>query len=254
MKTAIAILCGLVTIGTTAGVAQMAPASPRGLSAPISEFVTTRKTFEETLRELAKRSRQNVVIGFEPAIVVPGIETPLLDITVREGTVEQALAIMCSSDRRYSYTEVQPGVVAVRAAQEPAQLSTLMSLQVPATDIEVREWPFNLFGRVAELIPELGAYLRTKTLEWSKQTGHPLPGSPGIGMNTGESPPLIKIHLQNTTVRGVLNAFAAYTLAHGSQDPSVQPYLPPLGWRVDFTPDPQAPTGLGGYVKWSSFP
>jgi hypothetical protein len=250
----ITILCVVFTIGATAGVAQVAPAIPRGLSAPVPLLAMTKKPFEDILRELASRSRSNLVIGFEPAIAIPGSEDPLVDVSIHDGTVEQALAIMCSVDRRYRYAEVEPGVVEVRPVQEPVQIQELLDLQVPNVNIEVRDWPFNLFRRAPELIPELGAYLLAKTLEWSKQTGRPLPGSPGIGMNTGEAPPLIKIQLQNTTVRGVLNAFAAYTLTHGSRDPSTQPYLPPLGWRVGFTPDSQAPTGLGGYVKWSSFP
>jgi len=43
-------------------------------------------------------------------------------------------------------------------------------------------------------------------------------------------------------------------MGHGSKTLIDNPWVPPTGWRIDFKPDPEAFTGLGGYVSWSRFP
>ena len=219
----------------------------------MAKFNVVDKSFGDALRELALQSRANLVVGFEPADSPQG-EAPMIRVAIESGTAGDALALMCAADTRYIYSEVLPGVVEVRPVQPPLAASALMDLPVPGFAIKVHDWPFNLFGRIQELLPALSEYMRVKATEWPTQAGRPYPGSPGITMTTNVPPPLTTIRVESTTVRGVLDALAAYTLAHGSRNPAAKPYLPPVGWRFDFTADSRAPTGLGGYARWSAFP
>lgn len=253
MRTRLVVSCCFAFIVASTGVAQAPAGGPRGLSVRLSKFNVVNKSFDDVLRELAVQSRSNLVIGFEPAISPEG-RVPMIRVAMESGTAGDALALMCAADKRYVYFEVRPGVVEVRAVQQPPAASALMDLPVPSAEISVHDWPFNLFGRIQDLLPTLDEYLRMKAAGWSAQTGRPVPGSPGITMMASVPPPLIAIHLENTTVRGVLEALAEYTLTHGSKNRAYDPYLPPVGWRLDFTTNPQAPTGLGGYAKWSAFP
>ena len=252
MKIAVNVLSALLTIGAVVGAGQEM-AAPRGLKAPLSNFVVVRKTVAEALQELAGQSLPNAVIGFEHVADSPTTESPRVDVAVHGGTVSDALAAICS-DGRYTYSEVEPGVVEVRPVEEPAELKALMNLPISSLDLDLHEWPGNVFARLTQLIPELQAYLSAKVMECSRRTGQPPPGTAGAAMSTNVPPPPIKIELRNTTVRGVLSAVAAYTLEHAPRDRSVWPFYSPSGWRVDFTPDPRAPTGLGGYLRWSPFP
>ena len=252
MKIGISVLCALLMIGSQVGAGQEMPA-PRGLKAPLAHFVVQKKTLAEALQELASQALPNAVIGFEHVVAPPTAESPRIDVTVHGGTVSDALAAICS-DGRYTYSESVPGVVEVRPSDEPAELRALMDLPIPSLDLDRQEWPGNLIGHIAERIPEVQAYLSAKVMEWSRKTGQPLPGAPGITMSGNVPPPPIKIQLRNTTVRRVLSAIAAYTLEHAPRDRSVWPFYSPTGWRVEFTPDPMASTGLGGYLRWSAFP
>jgi len=108
--------------------------------------------------------------------------------------------------------------------------------------------------QIAGFLPELGAYLQARQLEWSRKTGRPLPGSAGSILSGNVPPPELSVTVHDTTVRGVLDAVAAYTMGHGSKTLIDNPWVPPTGWRIDFKPDPEAFTGLGGYVSWSRFP
>jgi hypothetical protein len=249
VKMRLTVLCALLTIGAVTGSTQDIPV-PRGLSAPLANFVVVKKTVADTLQELADRSRPNAVIGFEHVVAS---DSPRIDVTVQSGTVADALAAICA-DGRYTYSEAAPGVVELRPTEEPAELRALMNLPIPSLDLDVREWPGNLFGRVAQSIPELRAYLSAKAMSWAQQTGQPVRATPGLAMSTDVTPPLIKIQLRNTTLRGVLSALAAYTLENAPRDRSVRPFYSASGWRVEFTPDPHSPTGLGGDVRWSPFP
>lgn len=161
---------------------------------------------------------------------------------------------MCSLDRRYTYLESTPGVIEVRPMKQQAEMRELMELPVNRLDLRVRDWFPNLFIRFSQLVPDLGKYLHAKVMEWARRTGRFPPGTPGSILGGGVLPPAISIQLENTTVRGVLNAFTAYTLEHATKDRGDGISLSAVGWRVEFLPDPQASTGLGGHVKWSAFP
>lgn len=206
------------------------------------------------MRELALLGEHRFVIGFEVAKQPADGKVTRLGLTFENATVEQILLAMCSADRRYTYAENQPGVIKVRPVVQQPELRELMDLPVPSVDVHTQAWYPNLFYGFPRFVPPLSALLDRKERDWAKRTGRVAPGSAGFIMRTNLTPPTISIRVENTTVRGVLNAFAAYTLAHAASDRIEGIVLCGTGWRVEFLPDPQAATGLGGYVKWSAFP
>jgi hypothetical protein len=241
----------LTAMGLGIAAAQVQPVS-RALSVPIQKIVLDDKTFDDALRELVHQSGAKVVIAFEPS-ATSAANVPRLQLSLENGTVEQVLTALCAIDSRYTFSEGPSGVIEVRPLKEVPELQMVLNLPVSSLKLHVREWAPNLIARLPEFIPELGQYLNMKALEWGKRSGRAAPGSPGATMTTNVTPPLISIQLESTTVRGVLNAIAAYTLLHATEK-SAPVYLPGSGWRIDFAPDAQAPTGLGGYIKWSTFP
>jgi len=68
-------------------------------------------------------------------------------------------------------------------------------------------------------------------------------------MTTNVTPPEVRINLRNTTVRGLLNRIAAYSLTTAAAQNS----LGASGWEFSFRVDANGPTGLGGYPSWAAF-
>jgi len=103
---------------------------------------------------------------------------------------------------------------------------------------------------IDRLAPELHQFLDAKAKHWAKKAG-PRGGSPGSLLTGNATPPEIAMDLNDVTVRGILNAVALYSrklyLEGRLQG------LEPIGWKYEFIIDPNAPTGLGGYPRWSAF-
>lgn len=262
MKVPIVILMCLLGTAPASAFAQdlFSPYSElHGLRAPLEKLALSDVTFEDGLRTLAAAARPNAVIGFEPAIADSGAEAtkivvPRITLAVKKSAVGEVLALMCAADSRYTYSEAQPGVIDVRPKLENREVAAIMDIPVPSAKIVDRDWLMNVVMHIAGYVPELGRYLQAKELAWSRHTGRPPRGAAGSVMGSTVPIPEISIEIQNTNVRGVLDAIAAYSLVHGSRTPIEDPWVPPTGWRVDFKQDPEAFTGLGGYVSWSRFP
>jgi hypothetical protein len=220
----------------------------------LERFPLSDLTFDDSLRNLAAIARPNAVIGFVPAIVTGNDQPPKISGVIKGGSVGDVLALMSRVDERYLFSEVQLGVIEVRPKSENPEVAAILNLPITHAKIVARDLPANLIIHIAELLPELQRYLQNKVLSWSQQTGRPLPGSPGIIMMSNVPLPEVSIEVQNSNVRGVLDAIAAYSLAHGSKSQLDDPWVPPTGWRVNFKVDLEAPTGLGGYLSWSRFP
>jgi len=222
-----------------------------GLRAPLEKFDLSDVTFEDSLRTLAAAARPNAVMGFEPAIVDSGAQTtritvPRITLAVKDSAVGEVLALMCAADRRYTYSEVQPGVIDVRPKLENREVAAILDIPVPSAKIVDRDWLMNVVMHIAGYVPELGRYLRAKELAWSQQTGRPLHGRAGSLMTSSVPIPEVSIEIRNTNVRGVLDVIAAYSLVHGSKTPTEDPSVPPTGWRVDFKPDPERSRAWAG--------
>jgi hypothetical protein len=241
----------LAFAGIVASVGRCQPATQSALNAPIRSLAIDQKSFDQALAEVVRQSGARFVVGFEPAAETSspsGMRLRMVDTTV-----EQAMSALCALDRRYTLSESSPGVIEVRPFQEIPELQAILNLPVAPLEIQTREWPDNLFTKLSELVPELAAYLDSKISDWAKATGRRLPGTANITMSTDVSPPQISLRIGPTTVRGVLDSLAAYTLEHAT-DRTAALYLPARGWRAEFTRDKEAPTGLGGYVRFSAFP
>jgi hypothetical protein len=196
----------------------------------------------------------NAVIGFEAAVSGAGAKAPGITGEIKNGTVAEVLDLMVATDRRYTYAEPMPGVIEVRPKIENRELAAILTLAVPEERIEAQDWPRNIIMHVAGFLPQLGQYLRARELAWSRSTGRPLPASAGSILSLDAPIPEVSVAVRDTTVRGALDAIAAYTQEHGSKTMPYNPWAPPTGWRVDFRPDAEASTGLGGYVSWALFP
>lgn len=60
--------------------------------------------------------------------------------------------------------------------------------------------------------------------------------------------PEIDLELENVTVRKILNAIVLYSVKLYGERPGWSP----ISWKYEFIIDPTAPTGLGGYPRWSA--
>jgi hypothetical protein len=226
-----------------------APAQTRPLAHVIAYFQTDGRSFEEALEELARSGTSAFVIGFE--VAEPNAERPPIRASMDDSTVAQILTFLCTQDKRYGYADAGQGVIDVIPTRESATLHKILEMSVSEVDLHVYEWPQNVISRLSDFLPDLRSFLEQHAAEWARNTGHPLPGSPGLTMSTNVKPPLLAISLRNTTVRGVLNAIAAYTIRRQVDS---SPVIGPSGWKAEFVPDDQAPTTLGGYLKFSVFP
>jgi len=207
---------------------------------------------EDALKRLVGERGRTFVIGFEQTSMT-GTTEPRINLTVEQNTVGEILKAICSQDPRYTFSEPEDGVLNVFPAVEPADARAILDLTLSQVDIAVRDWPFNLFARISEFAPDLRKYLEMRAEEYRAGTLSRPPGSPGVTMTNDVEPPQIEIHLRQTTVRGALNAIAAFTLTHSFSDQTPTVVLEPTGWKFWFQTDTHAATGLGGYPHWEPF-
>lgn len=212
-------------------------------------FQIDSQSFEDALKELARAGTGVFVIGLE--VAQPTAERRPIRVSMDNSTVAQILTSLCAQDKRYTYADGGQGVIDVFPTHEAGVLRNVLEMPVPELDLHVDEWPQNVMNRLPEFLPELHGFLARHAAEWARDTGRSLPGSPGAVMSTNVKPPLLSISLTNTTVRGVLNAIAAYTIRKQVNN---SPAIGSSGWKAEFLLDGQAPTTLGGYLKFSAFP
>jgi hypothetical protein len=211
---------------------------------------------EEALGRLLLKVERPFVVGFEqlPSTSFPVVLRTRISLRIEQTTVGEVLRQLCSRDPRYAFSEVEGGVINVYPVSEPAESAMLLNMPLNRVDVAVREWPGNLFARITEFAPELRMYLNRRAREYQLRSSRPPLGTCVSSFVSDLQPPLIEIHLRASTVRGALNAFAAYTLAHTFSDDAGHVLTEPRGWSFQFIVDADADTGLGGYPRWSQFP
>lgn len=224
-------------------------ASSKYLSTPIEHFQVDGRPFEQALRELARLGGESFVIGLE--VAEPRTRIPLIHLSTT-ATVGQILSSLCAQNANYTFSDPGDGVIDVYPAEEPAVLRKILDIPVDHLTIETHEWPQNILARLPEFVPELQRFFSDSAEQRARETGNLIPGAPGVTMSTDVKPPLMSLSLADTTVRGILNAIAAYTLK--KRGPGKGPTLGPTGWEAKFISDATAPTGLGGYLKITPFP
>ena len=125
-----------------------------------------------------------------------------------------------------------------------------LNMTIRDFEVDTRIMPHDLIMHIGGWAPELREYLRARAEEYARKTGR-WGSSPGSMLSGDTPPPVVKLSLHNLTVREILNAIALYS-AKLVEEKQLWDW-PPLSWKYEFITDPNAPTGLGGYPKWSTF-
>lgn len=251
------VLAFICALGATVVSVPLAAQGPGGsvvkpLDRSVAHYDADGLAIEDALARLVGERSRTFVVGFERAGGA-GPKTPRVHIHVQQGTVGEVLRAICSQDARYTFSADDNGVIDVYPVSEGAEARAILNLPLSRVDVSVRGWPDNVFARIAEFAPDLRLYLEARAEEHQRRTQSSPPGSPGVTMTTNVAPPHIEIHLQQTTVRGALNAIAAYTLTHSFSKEVPSATIEASGWKFWLQEDADAPTGLGGYPHWSSF-
>jgi hypothetical protein len=226
------------------------------LKQPIEEYDVRDAEIVVALRHLHDLVGDRVVFGLE-RVAHRAEDTAETKITIHieHGTLGEVLKQICDQDPRYQFSDEGSGVINIRPGTEAPQSATVLDLPLVGVEFRVREWPGTVIGRLPDFVPELRTYLDARAREYHARTSRPPRGSPGITMSTNVPPPEMKVEIKRPTVRGLLNALAAYTLAQAATGNSSRGApIVATGWEFDFILDADADTGLGGYPRWKPFP
>lgn len=205
---------------------------------------------EDALRRLRQADPSRILIGFEKIPHREGERDESISLELTNTTVGDCLDRLCEVDPRYTYEVVGGALINVFPWGAKSDANDLLNIKVASFEFYGNELPHNLIIKIGDLAPELREYLRLKAEAYAKKTGKPL-GSAGSILSGNAPLPRISLKLQNVTVREILNAVVLYSvkLSHEGQLYG----WPPISWKYEFIIDPNAPTGLGGYPRWSTF-
>ena len=135
----------------------------------------------------------------------------------------------------YEFEVVSDRMVNIHPRGSKGNPDSLLNTRVDRFEV-VEEPPGNIITRPKEFIPELAERLTPKRFASGPA------GTAGSGIR-GVGPPMITLHLQDVTVREILNEVSAAT-----QRVTLPEYRP-MGWVYSFQPDPTS--DLGGVHSWS---
>jgi hypothetical protein len=249
----------ITTVGFVALLALQGFCSPgsgqrsSSMSSRVETMALHDATMEEALRTLRATNPDEILIGFERIPHRRNEPETKLSLSSSNATVEEILVALCGQDPRYVYEIANDRVIQVHPRDSFNDPQNLLNLSVHDFSVEETMSPAAVISRVGELAPELSSYLADKKRDFYAQRGM-YPSSPGALMH-GNMDPQIRIHLQDVTVRQILNAVVSYSYElYETAKPDWTGNRPaPTSWIYDFTVDPNAPTGLGGYATWTAF-
>jgi hypothetical protein len=244
----VTLLVALVSLCTAAHDQQ-----PSVMSYSVSTYTVHDATMEEALRALRATNPNQILIGFERFPHRRNESETKLSLSLSNATVEEILTALCKNDSRYVYAISDSRVIQVHPRNSSTDPPDLLNLPVHDFSVEETMTPAAVISRIGELAPELSSYLADKKRDYYAQRGI-LPSSPGALMH-GNMDPQLKIHLRDVTVRQILNAIVSYSyeLYETAKPDWTGNKQAPTSWIYDFTVDPDAPTGLGGYPTWTPF-
>jgi len=221
-----------------------APAAQGIISAPVREFFAEGPT-DEVIRKLVKSANLAGVFGFEN--LGPSSRPPI-SVLSPGPDLGAALRAICDQDPRYKLIDAgSADMVNILPADSRARGHNVLEHRLPRFDLEADEWPHNLIIGLAGHSPDLHAYL---SAAYAQAGGHdPAGGLQVSGMRGDVQPPHFSIHLDNPTVRDVLNSISLQSLqayrAIGPASTPGQRLVRPTGWEFDFS-DP----GDKPYLAW----
>jgi len=262
-----AILAGLLLLLRAAGVtgtrpqgenrsSDKAPEAPI-LAVPLKSFKVQNANMAEALLALRSSDVKYVVIGFERIPHHEGEKGGPISLAVTDTNLGEVVQRLCQADSRYEYQVVDGSMIEIRpkgAAKDP---NDLLNIKVRDYKVDANILAAAAIEGVNEDVPELRDFLYRKQLEWVKETGI-YPGVPGSMMSGNMLPPRLTLDLHNVTVLQILDAIAIKSVQMFKEGPDYDARgmplkMAPVGWRYDFVINPNAPTGLGGYPKWTEF-
>ncbi|HXJ93049.1 MAG TPA: hypothetical protein VMT20_09220 [Terriglobia bacterium] len=220
-------------------------------------FTVENANMAEALLALRSSDVDHIIIGFERMPHLPGEKGGPISVALTGGTVGQIVQRLCEADPRYEYEVLEGAMVVVRPQNATTDPSDLLNLEIQTYTIDAKVGAGEAIEHVWEDAPELRSLLRRKLEERAKRTGESS-GFPGSIMSGNMPPPRFTLHLHNVTVRQILDAISLKSVDMFRQGPDYGPNgmplkMAPTGWEYDFTVDPNAPNGLGGYPKWTPF-
>jgi hypothetical protein len=214
------------------------------ISVPIREFFAAGPT-DEVVRKLVRSASPDGAVGFEnlgPSSRQPvSVLSPGPDL----GAVFRAI---CERDPRYKVVETgSADMVNILPADGHARGHDVLEHRLPRFDLEADGWPYNLITSLAGQSPDLHAYL---SAVYFRAGGHDPAGGLQVSGLTGDvKPPHFSIHLDNPTVRDVLNSISLQSIqayrAIGPSSTTGQKLVRPTGWEFDFSEPGDKP-----YLAW----
>ncbi len=223
------------------------------LSVVVGSFQIENATMEEALRALRATNFTRILIAFEKVAHHPGDKERTMSLSVANASVGEIMGVLCRSDSRYEYEAVNGLLVHVYPKDGQNDTLGLLNIRIKEFSVEDKISPAAIIVRITQLAPELASYLTEKQNEYFRRRGI-VPSSPGVTSH-GNMDPQVSLHLQDMTVREVLNATVLYSLRLNQETAAdwTGNKIPPTSWMYEFDVDPTASTGLGGYPKWVAF-
>jgi len=226
---------------------------PDVLSRRVESLALLDATMEDALRALRATNQNEILIGFEAVAHRADEVKKTMSLTFSDATVAEILNALCRKDPRYTYELVDGLVIHVRPLNSYVDSQNLLDIRIHDFSVQGSMLPAAVIVQIGELAPELSSYIAKKQSEYYKSRRIE-PAFPGVTMH-GNMEPQIKLHMQDVSVRQILNAVVLYSyeLNKNSKPDWTGNKLVPTSWMYDFIIDPAAPTGLGGYPRWITF-
>jgi hypothetical protein len=223
------------------------------LSIRVDSFQIENGTMEDALRALRLTDNSRILIGFEKVARRPGEKEKTLSLSVSNATVGEILNNLCRLDSRYNYEPVRDLMVHVFPVNHSSDPAGLLDIRIADVSIEGKVSPVGAVEGIASFAPELFRYMAKKHEEYLEKRGI-VSGSPGSNMS-GNGDPDFHLHLENITVRQLLNELVIYSIeVSRNSKPNIGGIkIPPTSWIYEFIIDPDSPTGLGGTPHWIAF-
>ena len=223
------------------------------LSEIVESFQVQDSTMEEALRALRQHDFARILIGFEKIVHREGEKTESLSLSTNSATVGEILEQLCQQSTQYQYEVIEGGIIYVHPAHGDSDPLGLLNIKITDFSVEGKMAPDAIIWRIRDHAPELASYLNAKESEYYSRRGI-VPGFPGAILH-GNMDPEVNLHLQNMTVREILNAVVLYSRQLSDQTPADigGNKIPPTSWMYEFVLNPEAPTGLGGTPRWVAF-
>lgn len=226
---------------------------PNVLSTKVGSLTLKNATMEDALRALRATNQDQILIGFEAIPHRRDERQESLSGSFSNATVGDILGALCRQGARYTYEVIDHVLIHVYPLPSYGYTQNLLDMRIHDFSVQGAMLPAAVIVQIGDLAPELSSYIATKQRDYYKSRGVQQ-AFPGVTLS-GNMDPQIEFHMQDATVREILNAVVLYSLElnKNSKPDWTGNKLAPTSWIYDFTIDPSAPTGLGGYPKWIAF-